>query len=772
MAILVHATCIIYSYIHVYICSLVCMQKITGKIMYRYFWFSLIFSIVVYCSCSKDQKPSLYICMLVDENLWSNESVLDRAGELAVEMINNQSDLLPDYYLKLCRGRSGCNVPSGPTQWLIQDVLQRKRNEARPILGIVGPVCSSSVALLGSLVSRDEVALLNIHMSALDTLEDRGNYPNSFGVLGSYVSLLHSAIQLIRLNNWTSVSVLYDNSILYRSSALYDIDQSLREYCMVHEFFIPALNSYAIPFDGIRKLSRIVFLFMDEVLISKVLCSAFHNDMIFPAYQYIVLGRNIDLIYDNVSIHEDICTVNDMNRMMDRLIFLSFQLTAANQISYMSERDNVAYFLSRVRVELDQLYHSYSVALAYLYFDAIFSLALAANNSRNVLNLSNYSYGSTYETDILRRELFKLDFNGLSGRIRFDNMTGRTSRNISIQQLISNSTQTLTLGLYDHENGVIHITGYGQYLSSEIPVSRMVALFETVPLFLSILALVATSVILLIVLTLHILTLIYRKSKSVKASSPRLSNIAFFGCYIILLSVISYVLIESFSNHFTVYDVRCKLFHVQFSSLTLGLTLIQSMMCVRTWRLYRIFVHYKNPGNLLADRVLIVFITICVIIVTAVSIAWISFDPLLLTSIRLQSENITIIPNSQGTLDVQIIQINVNRCLQRNPYHIYIWLIGLVVFLVVLSVASVILGILTKSIKNKKFSTNNVVFANSIIIGIGLIVVIINSIFASRAPTTEILVIRFLIFVVGLNSIVCTLCILIFLPPLRQIRSK
>ena len=719
---------------------------------------SVLFSIIFHCS-SKDQ---LYICTLINQNSWSSKSVLDRAGELAVEMVNNQSDLLPDYYLKLCRGRSGCNVPSGPTQWLIRDVLQRKRNEARPILGIVGPVCSSSVALLGSLVSRDEVALLNIHMSALDT-EDRGNYPNSFGVLGSYVSLLHSAIQLIRLNNWTSVSVLYDNSILYRSSALYDIDQSLREYCMVHEFFIPALNSYAIPFDGIRKLSRIVFLFMDEVLISKVLCSAFHNDMIFPAYQYIVLGRNIDLIYDNVSIHEDICTVNDMNRMMDRLIFLSLQLAATGQ-------NSASLFPLRVREELYNMNdtNSDSVALAYLYFDAIFSLALAANNSRNVLTLSNYSYGSTYETDILRKELFKLDFNGLSGKIHLDNTTGRVSRNISIQQFLNNNTQLLILGTYDHEERVINVTGDGQFLNSEIPICERVSVIISVPLTLSILISATVGISLTIVMILHLLTVIHRKSESVKASSPRLSNIAFFGCYLLVISSITNISIESFSNHYS-DNIRCKLYHLMNSSCILGLTLVQSMICVRTWRLYRIFVHYKNPGNLLTDRVLMMFIIICVVIVTAVSIAWISFDPfmpVLKSSVDAFETN----QDSLNGLDIKIVRSNVYYCEQRIDFHLIFWIGSLAIFLVVLSLASVVFGFLaTKAIKNKKFKTDGVVIANCHIIGLELIIATIYTLLVSVPNTAEIIVIRFLLFNIGGCSIISVLCIFVFVPPLHLI---
>ena len=468
-------------------------------------------------------------------------------------------------------------------------------------------------------------------------------------------------------------------------------------------------------------------MFVEKALIPRILCLAFHNDMLFPAYQYIIVaGGSINLAYSNISIGEErLCTVSDMNSMQDKLIILSFKSSA---IDSSSSNDKLSQY--------HNMFSSHPDGIGY--FDAILSLALAANNSRNVLTLSNYSYGLTYETDILRREILKLDFKGLSGRIRFDNTTGRVIRNICIQQLYNNSKHLITLGTYDHENGIIHTTGNGQFLNSEIPIRERIDTFETVPLFLSILALVAISLLLLIVLTLHILTLIYRKSESVKASSPMLSNIAFLGCYLIVLSLIVNVMIEGFTNYYN-QSIRCHLFHVMNSSVILGSTLIESLICVKTWRLYRIFVHYKNPGCLLADRILIIFIIICAIIVTAVSVAWISFDPLKITLHRMQEDYIDISPNLQGLLDVTVVRTNVYRCLQEVPFHFYFWIFSLTIFVIILSLASVILGILaTKAIKSKKFKTDNVVVANFLIIGLGLIVAGINVLLVSVPNTTEI----------------------------------
>ncbi len=57
---------------------------------------------------------------------------------------------------------------------------------------------------------------------------------------------------------------------------------------------------------------------------------------------------------------------------------------------------------------------------------------------------------------------------------------------------------------------------------------------------------------------------------------------------------------------------------------------------MRTWRLYRIFIVYKNPGNLLSDYALLVFLCVAVI----VSVTWVSVDPLTPTVVQSADNNI------------------------------------------------------------------------------------------------------------------------------------
>ncbi len=95
--------------------------------------------------------------------------------------------------------------------------------------------------------------------------------------------------------------------------------------------------------------------------------------------------------------------------------------------------------------------------------------------------------------------------------------------------------------------------------------------------------------------------------------------------------------------------VRCYMLHIRNVFLFVGLTLIESIICVRTWRLYRIFIFYKDPGNFLSDYALLVFVSLCVAGSVIVSVAWVSGDPLVPVLVN-STDSPTILYNSSGDI--------------------------------------------------------------------------------------------------------------------------
>ncbi len=99
-------------------------------------------------------------------------------------------------------------------------------------------------------------------------------------------------------------------------------------------------------------------------------------------------------------------------------------------------------------------------------------------------------------------------------------------------------------------------------------------------------ALISSVITAVLVGITHVLTVIYRNYSSVKASSPRLNHFVYAGCYAILFSIATYTVTEVFQSGYGVYSALCN---STVWSVSLGLTIILSTVCAKTWRLYDVF---------------------------------------------------------------------------------------------------------------------------------------------------------------------------------------
>ena len=93
------------------------------------------------------------------------------AAYLAVEQINNRSDLLSDYQVKLLPLDGGCDV--------IERTAIGINNLAcscEPVIGIIGPGCDPSALLVGGLTGRDQFPVVTIHYGEQNILGNREIY--------------------------------------------------------------------------------------------------------------------------------------------------------------------------------------------------------------------------------------------------------------------------------------------------------------------------------------------------------------------------------------------------------------------------------------------------------------------------------------------------------------------------------------------------------------------------------------------------------------------
>lgn len=182
-------------------------------------------------SCAGPDTRKLHILSLLpypdptgEQPSWDEGHTLFLAEQMAVDRLNAQHDVLPGYNLTLIRSDSGCNIQYKATLSLLNDILYSED----PIVGMVGPGCSTSTSTVASLSGRDRIALINVHIAGSLQLAERQRYPYSFGTLDSTEVFVKTILELIRDMEWNRVSALYDESRLYYYSTAVLLGKRIR----------------------------------------------------------------------------------------------------------------------------------------------------------------------------------------------------------------------------------------------------------------------------------------------------------------------------------------------------------------------------------------------------------------------------------------------------------------------------------------------------------------------------------------------------------------
>lgn len=712
----------------------------------------VILSLLPYPDTEEGQQPS-----------WDEGHTLFLAEQLAIDLLNARPDILPGYHLKMLRADSGCDIRFKAALTVVNDTLMSKD----PILGMVGPGCSASASTIGQLTGRSSISLLNIHLAGSLKLADRTLYPNSFGALDSTEVFAKTLLELVKLGGWKQISALYDDARLYYSSTAKVLEEMVESSSKDYNFFISAVYETHIPLRTLQNKYRVVMLFVGPNFLSKILCLALHYGMVHPVYQFIVVSRVAqeikpeEFMYENRMIR---CSETDMQKIINNLLIIHYQLKPLDLYRETSSGLSYTEFYNMYNTEIEKYNNMLdenedpinTSFWAPVFFDAVWSLGLALNNSMDEVNFSSYRYGENKTITKFKNHLQELSFEGVSGRINFSSSTGYTTRNVDIYRVLSNRRMDI-IGYYNNLN--ITVLDNTDIITGDFDYNVIVL---SVPKPLGACVLVITVFGLLLVLILQAMTIYLKNDKSVKASSPKLSQFAFVGCYIMALGSIITIVTASYTD-LIAPNINCYLWNVLNVASSLGPTLVFGTMCTRTWRLYRIFVHYKNPGKFISERCLIGVVLVFVTTNLIISVGWTTTDPfvefIIVHDIVLEE-----IKDSSGrTVDLQTVETVINSCKQKENYFI-VWLLFLVLLNTVLMLAALVLAFLTRRIKYKDFQTRGIMTLTYIMSGLLGLGIPIYFILLQNNSYSAILT-RFIVSTFLFNSYVFLACFLVFLPP-------
>ena len=272
------------------------------------------------------------------------------------------------------------------------------------------------------------------------------------------------------------------------------------------------------------------------------------------------------------------------------------------------------------------------------------------------------------------------------------------------------------------------------------------------PFGLGVFILIVAFITLIAVALLQLLFLYHSDKKSIKASSPTLNNLIFSGNYISLVGVLSYTSKETF-----VESVHQKPVHYGVLCSTImwcnvfAITLVFGTLCVKTWRIYRIFGFFRQGRvRYASDGILVSFVVLLLLIDLIYLLAWNLISPWQIN-------------DDTSTSSEHLINLYTCTC----DKLIY-WLVPLIAYKGVLAVTVVYLSILIRRIKRKEFDFSKYMIALIYtLLLLYAILIPVHILFISMSP-----LLSFLAQTILALATVYASCVFLFLPPLRLVWNK
>ena len=687
---------------------------------------------------------------------WNEGNKVLPALYLARDQINNRRDLLPCHKLELVVVDGGCDIAATTAISSTIGLISETK-----VVGLVGPGCSSSALLTAKLLNRSAINLIQIHGGGSPLLANRTKYPNSLGLLGSTQSFVDLSLALMKKTGWHNIAILFESNRVYYRSTKEAFVASLNSDVSV--LFASPVYTTFYPLDGVRSsLARIVFVFTSPSHSLRIMCLAYHMGLIYPAYQWVIISRRLsDFVAENASLSDSItftynrrvytCSLQSLlNIALEGTFLLNYQIETLDFNNSKFASTSFEEFLELYKERADS-YNVTTTYWSYYFYDSVWAWArvlhqMTVNNSEI---FSNFHYGNKTLANAMLNEFYTCDFefDGMSGFISFNSDNGFYNRPSNLYQIVGGEER-----LVAYNNGTtivkLHplevIPDLVRTASSQLH-AALIAVFVTIQ-FVEFFA----------IALLHVLTVVNRKEKSVRASSPNLSHFAFIGTYILLFALLLNSLIEIKLHSDEVSGAVCQaiwgwLFPVGFT-LTIG------TVTVRTWRLYRIFTHYLNPGKFISNPALITVIVILLSIDIIVAVVWTSIDPLRLVVIE---TNVRV-----GSANELVLDRSCQSQLGFGFQGYAIWFVIIMSIRITLLVIMVVLSLLTRRIPNKSFATSSLRIFAYIFSGVLLLGFMLYYLFIYLNLDHNI---QHFVLHLMLNTLIILYTACVFIPPLMPV---
>ena len=560
---------------------------------------SLCIATATISNCHKFQGEGKVILVLYSSSSDFDKNVAATLNESVELMARNPKLIFYDL------GSSGCDDQTFPTLSVLikNQIFHEGRSK---VAGIVGLSCTDAAYTVAKLIKRSRAHVGHIHTSPMPAPVAAKVHNTSWGLHAPADILANASVELVKHANWSQVFAFYQHTLTDMNHIFMLFKRQLKDWVPHNKnnsnnrstssnknttiFYTTLLQN--VPIDLRRILLdhsvRILFLILDAELARNILCQAFMLKAYYPFYQWVIvkISQNDLISVEKVYMEAYVCDKLDILRVLKNALFVNFQTNVSGNV-----------FLSNHVSNQDGSPESTS----FLYDCSIQAMNTILNNAellvKSAAHLSN-----------ARTTLF--DYASIT----------TFPREVSIEQ-IQNNVPVQSFLYSARTNSFKNVSENIFLISGELMEHIRVVNLPLVIVFFCI-----NFIILGMSVILQAITFVFRLEPSVKSSSSVLLHFCYIGIYMLnLVSNIHFIKSMFVITSDTVYVALCS---ISIITGSFGLTLVLGTLTMKTWRLYKIFVHYMNPGKFLSNKTLLLFICCLTLVDLVICITWFMFDPI------------------------------------------------------------------------------------------------------------------------------------------------
>ncbi|XP_055781664.1 gamma-aminobutyric acid type B receptor subunit 1 isoform X2 [Salvelinus fontinalis] len=640
-------------------------------------------------------KKKLYIGALFPmSGGWPGGQACLPSAQMALDLVNNRTDILPDYELELIYYDSMCDP--GESTKLLYDLLYTE-----PIKTVLMPGCSSVSTLVAEAARMWNLIVLS-YGSSSPALSNRNRFPTFFRTHPSATLHNPTRVRLFQKWKWTKIATIQQTTEVF-TSTLDDLEQRVKEAGIEISVRQSFLTDPAVAVKNLKRQdARIIVGLFYETEARKVFCEVFKEKLYGKKYVWFLIGWYADNWFKikDPSIN---CTIENMTEAVEGHVTTEIVMLNPETVrgaSNLTSQEFLGALMNRLGgMNPEETGGFQEAPLAY---DAVWALALALNKTVAPLKakgrrLEDFNYNNHDITAEIYRALNTSSFEGVSGHVVFDAQGSRMAMTL-IEQLQGGSYKKI--GYYDSSQKNLSWFGNDVWIGAGPPADSTIVIEEFRYLSQKLFAAVSVFAGLGILLGIVCLTFnIYNSNvRYIQNSQPYLNNMTAVGCMMALAAVFP-LGIDGHHIHRSQFPVVCQF---RLWLLGLGFSLAYGSMFTKIWWVHNLFTKkeekkekrkHLEPWKLYATVGVLLAIDILSLVI------WQIVDPLHITVEKFTREA------PKGDLDV-LIQPLLEHCTSEKMNT---WLGVVYGYKGLLLLLGIFLAYETKSVSTEKINDHRAV---------------------------------------------------------------